>query len=116
MSKFTAEQLEHLEELIEFIEVDKFNIKGSVKGSVLGSVGGDVKGTVKGSVGGDVKGHVCNVAVRENPLHKKNATENPCEELWYKNRVKELEYLLEKAYANLHKLDPDGTLRGYDDD
>lgn len=52
----------------------------------------------------------------EKPLHTEEAKENPCKELWYKNRVKELEYLLEKAYANLHKLDPNGTLRGYDDD
>jgi len=105
MTKFTAEQQELLEELIEFTDRG-FNINGSVKGNVEGSVEGSVWGDIKGSVG----------PVKEKPLHTEEATKNPCEELWDKNRVKELEYLLEKAYANLHKLDPDGTLRGYDDD
>jgi len=97
MTKFTAEQLEYLEEFIEFTD-DGFNVKGSVEGNVKGDVEGSVWGSVKGSVLGNVKGNVWGYVegsvlgdvegsvwgsvgfVKEKPLRTEGAREKPCRE------------------------------------
>ena len=60
--KFTAKQIEYLENNIEMVGLDitevNANIKGNVGGSVLGYVGGSVWGDVKRNVYGDVGGNI----------------------------------------------------------
>jgi hypothetical protein len=57
-SKFTPEQQEILEKLIEFTDDGGFNILGDVKGDVNGDISGDIYGAVYGNVESDVKGDV----------------------------------------------------------
>jgi len=54
ISKFTKEQQDVLEKLIEFTDDGEFNILGDVKGDI----NGDVLGCVRGSVGGYISGNV----------------------------------------------------------
>ena len=60
--KFTAEQIEYLERVIEMQGLDitkvKTHIKGDVEGSVWGNLKGSVEGYVGGNVGSDVEGNV----------------------------------------------------------
>jgi hypothetical protein len=58
MTKFTPEQQEVLEELIEFTDDGGFNILGTVKGDVNGDVIGCVKGSVGSYIGGNVWGSI----------------------------------------------------------
>jgi hypothetical protein len=57
-SKFTPEQQEILEKLIEFTDDGGFNILGDVKGDVNGDVLGCVKGSVGSYIGGNVWGNI----------------------------------------------------------
>jgi hypothetical protein len=58
ISKFTKEQQDMLEELIEFTDDGGFNILGDVSGDVNGSVLGCVKGSVGSYIGGNVWGSI----------------------------------------------------------
>ena len=58
ISKFTKEQQDMLEELIEFTDDGGFNILGDVNGDVNGSVIGCVKGSVGSYIGGNVWGSI----------------------------------------------------------
>jgi len=56
--KFTAEQIEYLERVIDMDGLDITQVKTHIKGNVLGNVLGDVGGNVEGDVEGFVKGDV----------------------------------------------------------
>jgi len=56
--KFTAEQIQYLENNIEMVGLNIIRVKAHIKGGVWGNVGGSVWGYVRGNVWGDVKGSV----------------------------------------------------------
>jgi len=56
--KFTAEQIEYLERVIDMDGLDITQVKTHIKGNVLGNVLGDVGGNVEGDVEGFVEGFV----------------------------------------------------------
>ena len=56
--KFTADQIEYLESVIEMDGLDIIKVKAHIWGNVDGNVYGDVEGDVRGDVWGDVEGDV----------------------------------------------------------
>ena len=56
--KFTAEQIERLESVIDMDGLDITEVKTHIKGDVLGPIHGDVEGYIKGTVWGYVEGKV----------------------------------------------------------
>ena len=54
--KFTAEQIEFLEDNIDMVGLNVISVSNYIKVDVLGSVKGNVRGTIKGNLRGTIKG------------------------------------------------------------